>query len=265
MGPESALPQLLDKVCVITGASGAIGRASVELFAREGARVVGIDVQGEADCDLFLSADLTDEEQVRQSYAEVAERFGRIDVLFNNAGICPSEDGSVLRTDLATWERVLAVNLTGIFLCCKHGIPHLLKAGGGSVINTSSLVATLGSAVSQISYTASKGAVLAMSRELAVEFAGRGIRVNALSPGPVETPMLRQIRATEGASRHYAHIPSGRFAAPEEIASAAAFLASDASSYISGTNFLVDGAISAAYVAHADVELDPGRPTLATP
>jgi NAD(P)-dependent dehydrogenase (short-subunit alcohol dehydrogenase family) len=249
MSPEGELGQLAEKVCVITGASGAIGSASVELFKRQGAQVVGIDlVRSELDCELFLTADLTNEDQVRQSYAEVAQRFGRIDVLFNNAGICPPQDGSVLTTDLATWQRVLAVNLTSIFLCCKHGIPYLLKADGGSVINTCSLVATLGSAVSQISYTASKGGILALSRELAVEFANREVRVNALSPGPVATPMLDQIQTEGRASRHFAHIPNGRFAAPTEIAAAAAFLASDASSYISGTNFLVDGAISAAYV-----------------
>ena len=245
--------QLADKVCVITGASGAIGGASVALFANEGARVAGIDLtQSEVEADLFITADLTDEDQVRQSYAEIAHRFGRIDVLFNNAGICPPEDGSVLTTELTTWQRVLAVNLTSIFLCCKHGIPHLLESGGGSVINTCSLVATLGSAVSQISYTASKGGILALSRELAVEFARRNVRVNALSPGPVQTPMLRQIQAEDRATRHLAHIPNGRFARPEEIASAAVFLASDASSYISATNFLVDGAISAAYVTPED-------------
>ncbi len=254
--------QLADKVCVITGASGAIGSASVKLFAAEGARVVGIDLtQSEVEAELFITADLTDEEQVGQSYAQIAERFGRIDVLFNNAGICPADDGSVLTTDLTTWERVLAVNLTSIFLCCKHGIPHLLKAGGGSVINTCSLVATLGSAVSQISYTASKGGILALSRELAVEFARQNVRVNALSPGPVETPMLRQIQAEDRATRHFAHIPNGRFARPEEVAAAAVFLASDASSYISGTNFLVDGAISAAYVTGEDIAPDDGKMT----
>jgi NAD(P)-dependent dehydrogenase (short-subunit alcohol dehydrogenase family) len=249
MSPHKRLGQLAGKVCVITGASGAIGGASVKLFASEGARVVGIDLaQSEIEPELFITADLTDEEEVRHSYARIAEQLGRIDVLFNNAGICPPEDGSVLNTDLDTWQRVLAVNLTSIFLCCKHGVPHLLNAGGGSVINTCSLVATLGSAVSQISYTASKGGILALSRELAVEFARQDIRVNALSPGPVETPMLRQIHAGDRAGRHFAHIPNGRFARPEEIAAAALFLASDASSYVSGTNFLVDAAISAAYV-----------------
>jgi NAD(P)-dependent dehydrogenase (short-subunit alcohol dehydrogenase family) len=262
MSPEVGLGQLADKVCVITGASGAIGSASVALFAAEGARVVGIDqTPAKLDCELLLTADLTDEEQVGRGYAQVAERFGRIDVLFNNAGICPADDGSVLTTDLTTWERVLAVNLTSIFLCCKHGIPHLLKAGGGSVINTCSLVATLGSAVSQISYTASKGGILALSRELAVEFARQNVRVNALSPGPVETPMLRRIQAEDRATRHFAHIPNGRFARPEEVAAAAVFLASDASSYISGTNFLVDGAISAAYVTREDSAPDDEKMT----
>jgi NAD(P)-dependent dehydrogenase (short-subunit alcohol dehydrogenase family) len=247
---------------VITGASGSIGRASVQQFTREGALVVGIDREGEVDCHLFLTADLTREDQVRNSYARVAEHFGRIDALFNNAGILAPEDGSVLHTDLSTWRRVLEVNLTSIFLCCKHGIPHLLKAGGGSVINSSSLVATLGSAVSQIGYTASKGAILAMSRELAVEFARRGVRVNALSPGPVQTPMLAQVQAPEGAAQRLVHIPSGRYALPEEVAAAAVFLAGDASSYVSGTNFLVDGAISAAYVTSEDSVVNPAQQTL---
>jgi len=254
MSPNGERGQLADKVCVITGASGSIGSASVKSFGREGARVVGIDLaQGEAEPELFLTADVTDEDQVRQSYAEIANRFGQIDVLFNNAGICPPDDGSVLTTDLATWQRVLAVNLTSIFLCCKHGIPHLLNAGGGSVINTCSLVATVGSAVSQISYTASKGGILALSRELAVEFAHQKIRVNALSPGPVDTPMLRQVQAEGRAGRQFIHIPNGRYAKPDEIAAAALFLASDASSYVSGTNFLVDGAITAAYVTPEDI------------
>jgi NAD(P)-dependent dehydrogenase (short-subunit alcohol dehydrogenase family) len=243
---------------VITGASGAIGRASVELFAREGAKVVGIDVRPGVDCHLFLTADLTDEAQVRGSYAHIADRFGRIDVLFNNAGVLAPEDGSVLTTELSTWRVVLEVNLTSVFLCCKHGIPYLLQAGGGSVINTSSLVATLGSAPSQIAYTASKGGILALSRELAVEFARQRVRVNALSPGPVETPMLRQVQARERAKQALVHVPGGRYALPEEIAAAALFLASDASSYVSGTNFLVDGAISAAYLT----DLDPDQGAL---
>jgi NAD(P)-dependent dehydrogenase (short-subunit alcohol dehydrogenase family) len=245
---------------VITGAAGSIGRASVELFTRQGATVIGIDLLGEADCDLFLPADLSDEEQVARAYADIAARYGRIDVLFNNAGIVAPEDRSVLTTELPTWRRVLDTNLTSVFLCCKHGIPHLLKAGGGSVINTSSLVATVGSAVSQIAYTASKGGVLAMSRELAVQFARHGVRVNALSPGPVETPLLRQLYSPEESARRLVHVPSGRFALPEEIAAAAAFLASDASSYVSGTNFLVDGGITAAYVTPEDLEPAPAQP-----
>jgi NAD(P)-dependent dehydrogenase (short-subunit alcohol dehydrogenase family) len=246
---------------VITGAAGSIGRASVELFTRQGATVIGIDLLGEADCDLFLTADLSDEEQVARAYADIAARYGRIDVLFNNAGIAAPEDRSVLTTELPTWRRVLDTNLTSVFLCCKHGIPHLLKAGGGSVINTSSLVATVGSAVSQIAYTASKGGVLAISRELAVQFARHGVRVNALSPGPVETPLLRQLYSPEESARRLVHVPSGRFALPEEIAAAAAFLASDASSYVSGTNFLVDGGITAAYVTPEDLEPDRAPPT----
>jgi NAD(P)-dependent dehydrogenase (short-subunit alcohol dehydrogenase family) len=240
------------KVCVITGAAGAIGREAVSLFAREGATVAAIDVQGEVDCDLLLMADVSDAPQVRDAYEAVYERFGRIDVLFNNAGIAVPEDGSVLDTELATWNRVMAVNLTSVFLCCKYGIPHLLRTGGGSVINTASVVAAVGSATSQIAYTASKGGVVALSRELAVEFAKRGVRVNALCPGPVETPMLRSMYTHEEAGRRLVHMPTGRFAQPREIAEAAVFLASDASSYVTGTEFLVDGALTAAFVTAED-------------
>jgi NAD(P)-dependent dehydrogenase (short-subunit alcohol dehydrogenase family) len=252
--------RLKDKVCVITGAAGAIGGASVEVFAREGARVVGIDLRGTAECDLFLTADLTDPGQVSDTYARVAERFGRIDVLFNNAGVALPEDASVLEIELETWQRVLDVNLTSVFLCCRYGIPYLLAAGGGSVINSASLVARMGSAASQIAYTASKGGVLAMSRELAVEFAARGVRVNALCAGPVETPMLRAFYATEESERRLVHMPAGRFAQPGEIAEAAAFLAGDAASYVSGTDFLVDGAITAAFVT-----APPSQPGVSTP
>jgi NAD(P)-dependent dehydrogenase (short-subunit alcohol dehydrogenase family) len=244
--------RLQDKICVITGAAGAIGREAVALFAAEGATVVALDVRGEVNCDLMLTADVSDESQVRDAYEAVRERFGRIDVLFNNAGIAVPEDGSVLDTALETWSRVIAVNLTSVFLCCKHGIPHLLRAGGGSVINTSSIVATVGSATSQIAYTASKGGVLALSRELAVEFAKRGVRVNALCPGPVETPMLRTMYTPQEAGRRLVHMPTGRFAQPREIAEAAAFLASDAASYVTGTEFLVDGGLSAAFVTAED-------------
>jgi NAD(P)-dependent dehydrogenase (short-subunit alcohol dehydrogenase family) len=246
--------QLEHKVCVITGAAGGIGRASVEVFAREGASVIGVDLRGEVDCDLFVTADLTDEAQVRELYAGVAERFGRIDVLFNNAGIAPADDVSVLEIELAAWRRVIEANLTSVLLCCKHGIPHLLRSGGGSVINMASLVACMGSAVSQIAYTASKGGVLAMSRELAVEFARSGVRVNALCPGPVETPMLRSVHHGSEVARRLVHVPSGRFAQAREIAEAAAFLAGDGASYVSGTEFLVDGAITAAFVTPQETQ-----------
>jgi NAD(P)-dependent dehydrogenase (short-subunit alcohol dehydrogenase family) len=239
---------LAGKVCVVTGAAGMIGRETVDVFTREGAVVAGVDVRGEADAALFLTADLTDARQVSTTYRTVAERFGRIDVLFNNAGIALPEDGSVLDTELQTWNRVIEANLTSIFLCCKYGIPYLLRAGGGSVINTSSLVAKIGSAVSQIAYTASKGGVLSLSRELGIEFAKRGVRVNALCPGPVDTPLLRTLFKPEDTARRLVHVPSGRFARAREIAEAAAFLASDASSYVNATEFMVDGGISAAYV-----------------
>ncbi|XTP38429.1 SDR family oxidoreductase (plasmid) [Mycobacterium sp. TJFP1] len=241
--------QYLDKkVAVITGAAGSIGRASVAAFKREGATVVAVDVQGESpDADLFLNADLTNEQQVEELYNRVAQQFGRIDVLFNNAGIALPEDGSILDTDVTVFNRLLEVNTLSVFLCCKHGLPHLIR-GGGSVINTASLVASMGSAVSQIGYTASKGAVLSLTREIAVEFAKKGIRVNAISPGPVETPLLTTLFSPEQKQRRLVHVPYGRFAQPREIAEAAVFLASDASSYINGTEFKVDGGISAAYV-----------------
>jgi NAD(P)-dependent dehydrogenase (short-subunit alcohol dehydrogenase family) len=241
-------PRLNDKVCVITGAAGGIGAASAELFEREGARVVGVDMLEHSVGQLSLQADLSDEHAVRDVYTRARAELGRIDVLFNNAGISPTDDASVLETSLEAWERVQDANLRSVFLCCKHGIPHLLD-GGGSVINTASFVSVLGSATSQISYTASKGGVLALSRELGVEFARRGVRVNALCPGPVDTPLLRDLYAkdAEQAARRLAHVPMGRFARAGEIASAALFLASDDSSYVNATTFLVDGGISGAY------------------
>jgi NAD(P)-dependent dehydrogenase (short-subunit alcohol dehydrogenase family) len=241
--------RLSDKVCVVTGAAGGIGRASVAAFQREGARVVGVDVSSDAPGDLSLQVDITDEQRVIEMYEAALEQFGRIDVLFNNAGISPPDDGSVLDTTLAAWERVQQVNLRTVFLCCKHGIPHLLDGGGGSVINTASFVAVVGAATSQISYTASKGGVLALSRELGVEFARRGVRVNALCPGPVDTPLLQELYAAdpEQAQRRLVHVPIGRFARPEEIANAALFLASDESSYITASTFLVDGGLTGAY------------------
>ncbi len=241
--------RLQGRVCVVTGASGGIGAASVELFAREGAHVVGADLAEGAPGELALQVDVAEEAQVREMYEQVRERYGRIDVLFNNAGISPPEDASVLETSLEAWERVQNVNLRSVFLCCKHGIPHLLDSGGGSVINTASFVAVMGAATSQISYTASKGGVLALSRELGVEFARRGVRVNALCPGPVDTPLLRELYASdpEQAQRRLVHVPVGRFARAEEIAYGALFLASDESSFVTASTFMVDGGLSGAY------------------
>jgi NAD(P)-dependent dehydrogenase (short-subunit alcohol dehydrogenase family) len=242
------------KVCVVTGAAGGIGAATVELFQREGAKVAGVDVLADCPGDLTLQIDLTSEDLVADLYRQVRERFGRIDVLFNNAGISPNDDTSVLDTALDAWERVQSVNLRSVFLCCKHGIPHLLESGGGSVINTASFVAVMGAATSQISYTASKGGVLALSRELGVEFARRGVRVNALCPGPVDTPLLKELYAKdpEQAARRLVHVPIGRFARAEEIANAALFLASEESSFVTASTFLVDGGLSGAYTTPLD-------------
>jgi NAD(P)-dependent dehydrogenase (short-subunit alcohol dehydrogenase family) len=238
------------KVAVITGAASGIGRASAELFAREGATVVGVDLLEGSPGALALTVDVTDEEAVRAMYAQTRERFGRIDVLFNNAGISPDDDGSVLDTTFESWQRVQDVNLKSVFYCCKHGIPHLLDSGGGSVINTASFVAVMGAATSQISYTASKGGVLALSRELGVQFARQGVRVNALCPGPVDTPLLQELFAKDPAraARRLVHVPMGRFGKPEELAAGALFLASDESSFVTATTFLVDGGLSGAYV-----------------
>ena len=237
------------KVCVVTGASGGIGAAAVALFEREGARVAGADLAPGAPGELSLQVDVTDEQQVVEMYERVAAELGPIDVLFNNAGISPPDDASVLDTSVEAWQRVQDANLRSVFLCCKHGIPHLLDSGGGSVINTASFVAVMGAATSQISYTASKGGVLALSRELGVEFARRGVRVNALCPGPVDTPLLRELYAADPkqAERRLVHVPVGRFARAEEIAAAALFLASEESSYVTASTFLVDGGLSGAY------------------
>jgi NAD(P)-dependent dehydrogenase (short-subunit alcohol dehydrogenase family) len=251
--------RLEGKVCVITGAGGGMGREAAVLFSREGALVCAADVDGglaeetASLCQgetLAMRADVASEEDVEAMYASAAERFGGIDVLYNNAGISPDDDRSVLETSVEAWQRVLDVNAKGVFLCCKHGIPHLLERGGGSVINVASFVAILGAATSQISYTASKGAVLAMSRELAVQFAQQGVRVNALCPGPVETPLLLSIYGDDPAAlaRRRVHWPTGRLGTPREIVNAALFLASDDSSYVTGTTFLVDGGLTAAYV-----------------
>jgi NAD(P)-dependent dehydrogenase (short-subunit alcohol dehydrogenase family) len=242
--------RLDDKVCVITGTASGIGEESAALFRSEGATVVGVDLNDSPGVDRSLRVDVTDEGAVSGMYAAVREEFGRIDVLFNNAGISPPDDVSVLDTSLEAWQRVQDVNLKSVFVCCKHGIPHLLDAGGGSVINTASFVAIMGAATSQASYTASKGGVLALSRELGVQFARRGVRVNALCPGPVDTPLLQQLYASdpEAAARRLVHLPIGRFATAREIANGALFLASDESSYVTASTFLIDGGLSGAYV-----------------
>jgi NAD(P)-dependent dehydrogenase (short-subunit alcohol dehydrogenase family) len=238
------------KVCVITGAAGGIGAETARLFGEEGATVVGVDLEDAAVGDLALQADVSDEEEVQGVYERARSEYGRIDVLFNNAGISPTDDASVLDTSVEAWQRVQDVNLKSVFLCCKHGIPHLVDTGGGSVVNTASFVAVMGAATSQISYTASKGGVLALSRELGIEFARRGVRVNALCPGPVNTPLLQELYANdpEQAARRLVHLPMGRFAEAREIAQGALFLASDESSYVTASTFLVDGGLSGAYV-----------------
>jgi NAD(P)-dependent dehydrogenase (short-subunit alcohol dehydrogenase family) len=243
-------PRLEGKVCVITGAASGIGAETAAVFAAEGAKVVGVDLAEGSPGDLAFQADVSSEDDVKRVYDGTREAFGRIDVLFNNAGINPNDDTSVLDTSVEAWQRVQDVNLRGVFLCCKHGIPHLLESGGGSVINTASFVAVMGAAVSQISYTASKGGVVSLSRELGVEFARRGVRVNALCPGPVATPLLLELFAKdeEQAARRMVHVPMGRFGEPREIADAALFLASDESSYVNATSFMVDGGLSGAYV-----------------
>ena len=252
------MPGRLDgKVAVITGAASGIGRETARRFAEEGAKVCVADLADEPGKEtaaavdgIYVHADVTDPEDVKSMYREAAERFGGIDILFNNAGISPPDDDSILETELDAWDRVQNVNLKSVYLCCKYGIPHLLERGGGSVINTASFVAVMGAAASQISYTASKGGVLAMSRELGVQFARQGVRVNALCPGPVNTPLLQELFAKdpEKAQRRLVHLPMGRFAEAVEIANGALFLASDESSYITASTFLVDGGLSGAYV-----------------
>jgi NAD(P)-dependent dehydrogenase (short-subunit alcohol dehydrogenase family) len=250
--------RLENKVAVITGAAGGIGREAALLFSEEGAQICIADVVEEAgeqtasECRdaFFQKVDVTSAESVQAMYEAAAERYGGIDVLYNNAGIMPPDDASILETEPDAWQRVQDVNAKGVYLCCKYGIPHLLERGGGSVVNVASFVALAGAATSQISYTASKGAVLSMSRELAIEFARRGVRVNALCPGPVETPLLmRLFEETPGAlDRRLVHLPMGRLAQAREIAYGALFLASDESSYVNGATFLVDGGLTAAYV-----------------
>ncbi len=251
------MQRLQDRVAVITGAGSGIGLASARRMAAEGARVVAVDIDkaaGQAAAEetggVFVAADVAVEEDVRRLYDEVAGEFDRIDIAFNNAGISPPEDDSILTTGIDAWRHVQEVNLTSVYLCCKYVLSHMRRQGKGSIINTASFVAVLGSATSQISYTASKGGVLALSRELGVQFAREGIRVNALCPGPVNTALLREVFAAdpERAARRLVHVPAGRFAEPEEIAAAVAFLASDDASFITASQFLVDGGISGAYV-----------------
>ncbi|MER7440989.1 3-oxoacyl-ACP reductase [Micromonospora avicenniae] len=249
--------RLRDRVAVVTGAGSGIGLATVRRFAAEGARVVCVDIDAEAGERAaaeaggeFVAADVADETAVRDLFDGVVERRGRIDVAFNNAGISPPDDDSILETGLDAWERVLRVNTTSVYLCCKYVIPHMRREGRGSIINTASFVALMGAATSQIAYTASKGGVLAMTRELGVQFAREGIRVNALCPGPVATPLLLELFAAdpERAARRLVHVPMGRFGSPEEIAAAVAFLASDDASFMTATQFVVDGGITGAYV-----------------
>ncbi|GAA2716708.1 3-oxoacyl-ACP reductase [Micromonospora olivasterospora] len=249
--------RLQDRVAVVSGAGSGIGLATVRRFAAEGARVVCVDIDAEAGKRAaaevggeFVAADVADEVAVRDLFDGVVERHGRVDVAFNNAGISPPEDDSILETGLDAWERVLRVNTTSVYLCCKYVIPHMRRQGKGSIINTASFVALMGAATSQIAYTASKGGVLAMTRELGVQFAREGIRVNALCPGPIATPLLLELFAKdpERAARRLVHVPMGRFGRPEEIAAAVAFLASDDSSFMTAAQFVVDGGITGAYV-----------------
>ena len=249
--------RLSGRTAVVTGGCSGIGLATVRRLTSEGARVVigdvsvdlGKEVADEVD-GLFVECDVTDAEQVAGLFAAAHSRYGRIDVAFNNAGINPPDDSSILTTGIEAWRRVQEVNLTSVYLCCKAVLPYMQAQGKGSIINTASFVAVMGAATSQISYSASKGGVLAMTRELGVEFARQGIRVNALCPGPVNTPLLQELFAAdpERAARRLVHVPLGRFAEPEEIAAAVAFLASDDSSFITASQFMVDGGISGAYV-----------------
>jgi NAD(P)-dependent dehydrogenase (short-subunit alcohol dehydrogenase family) len=253
----SVCRRLVGRTAVITGAGSGIGLATARRLASEGANVVCADIDetaGKAAAEevggLFVRVDVTDAEQVEALYKAANDTYGSVDIAFNNAGISPPDDDSILTTGIDAWRRVQEVNLTSVFLCCKAALPYMQRQGKGSIINTASFVAIMGAATSQISYTASKGGVLAMSRELGVQFAREGIRVNALCPGPVDTPLLRELFAKdpERAARRLVHIPLGRFARPEEIAAAVAFLASDDSSFMTANEFLVDGGIGGAYV-----------------
>jgi NAD(P)-dependent dehydrogenase (short-subunit alcohol dehydrogenase family) len=249
--------RLQDRVAVVTGAASGIGLATARRFADEGARVVAVDITTDAITTLAkevdgdaITCDVTDEAAVEAMFDQVVRTHGGVDVAFNNAGISPPEDESILETGIEVWDRVQRVNLTSVYLCCKYVLPHMRRQGRGSIINTASFVAVLGAATSQISYSAAKGGVLSMTRELGVQFAREGIRVNALCPGPVNTPLLQELFAAdpERAQRRLVHVPMGRFAEASEIAAAVAFLASDDASFMTASTFLVDGGISGAYV-----------------
>jgi len=248
--------RLQNKVALITGGGSGIGKASCIAFAREGAKVVVVDLKKEtAEATVkevggvAFAADVSKASDAEGMVKFAEETYGRLDIIFNNAGVFFDDDGSVTETSEETWDRVININLKGVFLGCKYAIPALLRAGGGSIINTASFVAIVGAAVPQIAYTASKGGVLSMTREIAVEFARKNIRANALCPGPVETPLLQELLADPARrQRRLVHIPPGRFARAEEMANAALFLASDESSYVNGSTFMVDGGITAAYI-----------------
>jgi NAD(P)-dependent dehydrogenase (short-subunit alcohol dehydrogenase family) len=253
--------RLASKVAIITGSGSGIGREAALLFAREGAKIVVADVnesagktvvgevQSAGSEAIFIRVDVSNETDVRNMVHSAEATFGRLDVMMNNAGVFPDADASVTNTSEETWDLVMNINLKGVFFGCKHAIPAMIRAGGGSIVNVASFVALMGAAVPQIAYTASKGAVLSMTREIAVEFARKNIRANALCPGPVETPLLNAILSDPAKrSRRLVHIPPGRFARPQEIANAALFLASDESSFVNGTAFVVDGGITAAYI-----------------